>query len=80
MSKAQAGQKGDTDADAIDQPPPLKPRRGLFIALLVALIVWVGFLLVLYFTTVLPREKQQLKPPTTSLSWTLPGALQGLAV
>ena len=30
----------------------MKPRRGLFIALLIALLLWVGFLIVLYVTTV----------------------------
>jgi hypothetical protein len=68
MSKAQAGQKGETEPRKIDPTPGLKPRRGLFIALMVALAVWVGFLLVLYFTTEVPREKQQFKRPTTSAS------------
>lgn len=32
--------------------PPLKPRRGLFYALMGGVAVWVGVLLTMYFTTV----------------------------
>jgi hypothetical protein len=32
--------------------PPLRPRRGLFIGLLITFVVWIVFLLVLYFRTV----------------------------
>ncbi len=72
MSKAQAvGRQGDLKITEAEEVPALKPRRGLFTILMVALAVWVGFLLALYFTTVLPREKEQLKPPTTSASATL---------
>ena len=39
--------------------PPLKPRPRLFYALLTALALWVGFLLVLYFTTVYPNRDTQ---------------------
>jgi hypothetical protein len=72
MSKAQAaGRQGDAKVtEVVEDVPALKPRRGLFIALMLALVVWVGFLLVLYFTTVLPREKERLKQPTTSASAT----------
>ncbi len=33
---------------------PLKPRRTLFITLGAAFILWVGYLLTMYFTTVYP--------------------------
>ena len=36
--------------------PPLRPRRGLFVALLIAFVVWIGFLMVLYFRTVHARS------------------------
>ena len=36
---------------AIDFKPPLRPRKALFVGLLIALALWVGFLIVLYFTT-----------------------------
>ena len=32
-------------------PPPLKPRRGLFVGLLIAWTIWIAFLLVLNATT-----------------------------
>ena len=40
-------------------PPPLKPRPRLFYGLLALLAVWVGILLVLYFTTVYPNRRPQ---------------------
>jgi hypothetical protein len=49
-------------ADARPAPefkPPLKPRRGLFYALLGLLAVWIAVLVVMYFTTVYPTRKQQ---------------------
>ena len=36
--------------------PPLKPRRGLFVALLGVFAVWVGVLLTMYFVTVYPNR------------------------
>jgi len=42
--------------------PPLKPRRGLFYALLGLLGVWVGVLLSLYFLTVYPNRHQHVEP------------------
>ena len=45
--------------------PPLKPRRGLFYALLGALALWIIALLVLYFLTVYPaRKEHQLPSPS----------------
>ena len=44
--------------------PPLKPRRKLFVGLLVALGAWVAILLTLYFTTVYPRHVPgDIRPP-----------------
>jgi hypothetical protein len=37
-----------------ERKPPLKPRRGLFLGLLVVFAIWVGVLLYLFFTTVWP--------------------------
>ena len=37
---------------------PLKPRRGLFYAMLGVFGVWVACLLVLYFTTVFPHREE----------------------
>ena len=39
--------------------PPPKPRRGLFAALMGAMVLWVVFLLVLYFTTVYPERAKE---------------------
>ena len=51
--------------------PVLKPRKGLFIVLMIALVIWVGFLVTLYLTTVRApraRRQQDLNHPATSLS------------
>jgi hypothetical protein len=39
--------------------PPPRPRRGLFAALMGAMVLWVVFLLVLYFTTVYPQRAKE---------------------
>ena len=41
-------------AQAFERKPPLKPRRGLFVGLLVVFTIWVGILLYMFFTTVWP--------------------------
>ena len=41
--------------------PPLKPRRGVFYALLGLFGVWVGLLLALYVVTVYPNRHQQVE-------------------
>ncbi len=56
MSKTRDA-RGNSDADAkssppVETPPPLQPRRGLFIALGVLLLAALGAMLWLYFTTV----------------------------
>jgi len=46
-----------------DQPPikviAMKPRRGLFILSLCVFALWVGVLLLMYFTTVYPHRQEQ---------------------
>lgn len=49
------------DAEAIFLPP-LRPRPRLVIALGVVLVLWVGFLLFLYFQTVLPERRANPRP------------------
>jgi hypothetical protein len=39
-----------------DNTPPLKPHPKLFLTLLLIFLVWVGFLLGMYFTTVYPQR------------------------
>ena len=46
---------------------PMAPRRGLFITLMIALALWVAFLLALYVKTVLPAEKAHHPAPTSAL-------------
>jgi hypothetical protein len=44
--------------------PPLKPRRKLFVGLLVGFVGWVAVLLTLYFTTIYPRHVPgDIRPP-----------------
>jgi len=40
----------------IPPEPPLKPRRKLFVALLIAMALWILLLLILYMTTVYPHR------------------------
>ena len=42
--------------------PPLKPRPGLFYAMLGLFGVWVGILLTLYFVTVYPNRHHRVEP------------------
>ena len=44
--------------------PPFKPRPKLFFGLLGLLVIWVGVLLILYFTTVYPQRGEHLHPVT----------------
>jgi len=41
----------EDESPAVQFKPPLKPRRGLFIALVALFALWFGFLLFLYFKT-----------------------------
>ena len=57
-------------------PPaiPMKPRKGLFVGLMVVFFAWVGVMLGLYFTTVRPRThsaqppspREPSRPPATA--------------
>lgn len=38
---------------------PLRPRRRLFIGLMILLLIWVAILLVMYFATVYPQRHGQ---------------------
>jgi hypothetical protein len=42
--------------------PPLKPRQGLFVALLGVLALWLVGLVILYVRTVYPMEKKRATP------------------
>lgn len=54
------------------EPPtiadPLKPRRGLFVALLAGFAAWILVLLGLYFTTVYPLRHAHSDTATTAKS------------
>jgi hypothetical protein len=51
--------------------PPLKPRPGLFYALLGLVGVWVGVLLTLYFVTVYPARHRHVEPDPASVAPTV---------
>jgi hypothetical protein len=53
----------DSDEQAVEFLPPLKPRPRLFIGLGVLFALWITFLLVLYFITVFPHRHE--KGPVT---------------
>lgn len=59
------GATAKTAAGAAGQrfPPPLKPRRKLFVLLLLAFFAWVGLLVALYFKTVYPLRHPVGEPP-----------------
>ena len=61
MSKARAQAPPQRAAGDFTDQIELKPRKGLFIALMVALALWVVILVVLYLTTV--RGKQPTVRP-----------------
>ena len=53
------------------EPIPMKPRKGLFVTLMVVFVVWVGVLLAMYFTTVRPpADSPQPPQPTTMTAMT----------
>ncbi|HEX8524693.1 MAG TPA: hypothetical protein VF669_20730 [Tepidisphaeraceae bacterium] len=56
---------------------PLKPRPRLFWGLMIVLVLWVGALVAMYVTTVLPRKHQRVTQPTTRVS---EGILRGQRV
>ena len=63
-SKTQATKKAEPaapTAPAVREPIPMKPRKGLFVALMAVFFAWVGVLLAMYFTTV--RRPDGTPPP-----------------
>jgi hypothetical protein len=76
-NRAGGASPSSAEAPAVEFLPPPRPRRGLFAALMGAMVLWVVFLLVLYFTTVYPqraKERWQKAHPADGQS-TVPRAL-----
>jgi len=69
---AGAAQREGKNPNPVMQALPvvaMKPRRGLFIALMTVLVIWVGFLVALYLMTVRPHSgKQPAAAPGTNRS------------
>ena len=62
-SKSKPTSKPETaPVNATEPVISMKPRRGLFAALLVIFIVWIGFLVTLYFTTVYHKTDVHEQP------------------
>jgi len=61
-SKRVARDGAEDESPAVQFKPPLKPRRGLFIALVALFALWFGFLLFLYFKTEYGHGLQQHAP------------------
>jgi hypothetical protein len=55
------------------EPIPMKPRKRLFLTLLIVLAVWVGILLTMYFTMVRPHHPPH-RPPQTPRQATAPAS------
>ena len=53
----------EDDAPVVEFKPPLRPRRGLFIALVAVFALWIGFLLFLYCKTEYGRGLEQHAVP-----------------
>ena len=53
---APAKPSGANPERAVRQPQPFKPRRRLFLVLMIGFVLWVTGLLVMYFTTVYPTR------------------------
>ncbi len=58
--KPHKGKKEPLPAPAFK--PPLRPRRGLFVALLGLLVLWIVALVILYVRTVYPMEQKHQAP------------------
>jgi hypothetical protein len=54
---------------AIPPARPLKPRKGLFVALCVLTAAWVVGLIVMYVMTVAPRDGPDLPPTSPAAAW-----------
>ena len=63
-SKSQATNKGQSVPPRV--PIPMKPRKGLFVGLMVVFFAWVGVMLGMYFTTVRPRTHSTQPSPAPS--------------
>lgn len=69
MSKSRRDQRAGNQEQPTWQPaPPLKPHPKIFWGLMILIAVWIVFLVTLYFTTVVPRERQQSTQPTKPVS------------
>jgi hypothetical protein len=68
--RRQPGGAATPQADQADVPatPPLKPRRKLFVGLLLGFAAWIGALLLLYFQTVYPIRHPGQGAATTARS------------
>jgi hypothetical protein len=49
-------------------PIAMKPRRGLFVALMITFLVWIALVLTMYFTTVYHKTDVHEDRPTTQQS------------
>jgi len=47
-----AARNASAQSPQVFEPKPFKPRRGLFVLLLVVNLIWMATLIVMYFTTV----------------------------
>ena len=56
------------------QAAELRPRRGMFIVLMILLAIWAGFLLALYLMTVMPQRKRPALPATAPQAMAVPEA------
>jgi hypothetical protein len=50
-------------------PPPMRPRWKLFWILAGVLVIWIGLLIAMYFTTVRPREERIPTPESSASAW-----------
>ena len=60
---ARAGDAAPGAAAPTPSAPALKPRKTLFIVLMIVLVIWVGFLVTIYLMTVrAPRVRHHQQP------------------
>ena len=60
--KPSSKRQAEAKTGPVNWPAPLKPRRGLFVALFCVFALWVGVLLWMYVTTVRPSHPATTKP------------------
>jgi hypothetical protein len=64
MNTPQRSRGNPTPPDALSySAPALKPRRTLFYILVLAMLAWMGVLLILYFKTIYPTRANAPAPP-----------------